>query len=923
MRLECQYNLEPPTDPSAEAPSWAPAAGSVLLSSVSGLMRLVSERSRDFMKETPAPFSFPSLTDDFEESSKLAQDAVSSPNRASDGLASAAPALSAAAPPGPARSASAAGGSASRELSPDASRQLARTWGSATLAPLYAGAGLRAASPRQAKERFGASEASVTELLVGCREGGDAGVLGSVAARGEGEITETPSKAQETSDKKDPQKDRAMQGVSLQGLFAGMHKRTGYAVEGLLPTASFEVAPEAAEAAGAISGQPEALQEPASAASMEQGPKEHQRTPTGEEAAGKEKPEGGAPSCSPQAPTYPLESLSPAEAPPEQPGEKETAEASSGGRDSSERSTAGCEGSTRDRAKDTDTSASEGGPSAAMHREEPLHAAEPNEATLGDRVHESVKSSGMAKGNAATSDEAAADKRGNSSGIEGSPLPNKFLMRALSMPPLHPRLLQMAAETSAAWGGLDILTALGALPDALLQEEDPGELHEDVLFYEADGHYTETGEEYCMPLGDQQQLVKLVPNNLISVRANRRKFSFLFVPSAGSHLFIELRTSLSLGMSLSATLELVYCGAPLPLYKELPSLYSPTDRKCVLSLDGAGVYAAVGQLVMLRQLEKEVRFLLGDRRLNLASCFDVIVGTGTGGLLALALLRGIQVVRLLREWAGIGGKNLDELAPDWKNAFFMQLVAGMEPKTLRSELVDKFGWRFLNTVSAPLGLITCSNLAQSPPQAFLLRTYEHTSPGKNACRGPLLYAAWATIASPGFLRPIRPEDLTSMGFFVEPPVRLTGATSTDALAANPTLAGLDECARLAHKPLRSFIQSDLQLLVSLGAREFFTTPAARRGPLEPFATEGLTAATMCGHREVLHWLADRLDVYFRFNMPVVGGIRLSPTNPIGLTDLMAVASEYITDEKFFEMKKTAKILAHSVKARMYEKSGGS
>ena len=41
---------------------------------------------------------------------------------------------------------------------------------------------------------------------------------------------------------------------------------------------------------------------------------------------------------------------------------------------------------------------------------------------------------------------------------------------------------------------------------------------------------------------------------------------------------------------------------------------------------------------------------------------------------------------------------------------------------------------------------------------------------------------------------------------MEPPVRLTGATSTDALAANPTLAGLDECARLAHKPLRSFIQ---------------------------------------------------------------------------------------------------------------------
>lgn len=48
---------------------------------------------------------------------------------------------------------------------------------------------------------------------------------------------------------------------------------------------------------------------------------------------------------------------------------------------------------------------------------------------------------------------------------------------------------------------------------------------------------------------------------------------------AGSHLFIDLRASLSLGMSLSATLELVYCGAPSsPLYKELPSFYSQTDR---------------------------------------------------------------------------------------------------------------------------------------------------------------------------------------------------------------------------------------------------------------------------------------------------------------------------------------------------------
>lgn len=53
-------------------------------------------------------------------------------------------------------------------------------------------------------------------------------------------------------------------------------------------------------------------------------------------------------------------------------------------------------------------------------------------------------------------------------------------------------------------------------------------------------------------------------------------------------------------------------------------------------------------------------------------------------------------------------------------------------------------------------------------------------------------------------------------------------------------------------------------------------------------------------------------------MPVVGDISLSPTNPHGLTKILSVASEYITDEKFFEMKKAAKILAHNIKARIVQ-----
>lgn len=59
----------------------------------------------------------------------------------------------------------------------------------------------------------------------------------------------------------------------------------------------------------------------------------------------------------------------------------------------------------------------------------------------------------------------------------------------------------------------------------------------------------------------------------------------------------------------------------------------------------------------------------------------------------------------------------------------------------------------------------------------------------------------------------------------------------------------------------------------------------------------------------------RLYVVIRFNMPLLRSIRLTLENPQALSDLVTVALEYVTDEKFFEMKKAAKILAHHCKNR--------
>lgn len=55
----------------------------------------------------------------------------------------------------------------------------------------------------------------------------------------------------------------------------------------------------------------------------------------------------------------------------------------------------------------------------------------------------------------------------------------------------------------------------------------------------------------------------------------------------------------------------------------------------------------------------------------LGNCYFLL-----GGLLALALLRGIGVTRLLKEWAGLDGKNLERLSPKWREAFFMGILSG-------------------------------------------------------------------------------------------------------------------------------------------------------------------------------------------------------------------------------------------------------
>ncbi|XP_026193403.1 uncharacterized protein LOC34624468 [Cyclospora cayetanensis] len=873
MHLECEYHLEPPTESPAEAFTWTASGGTALYPSLSGIMQLVSNKAGAGTKSLVNETSFGTVSGKFQGSRKPTGSSLSTCWKLEETPNSLPPEVLS-----DIRSASSEG----KSLTKSTSKRLS-------------------SSRLGSKETLsGKQKVRELELLPAVQElGSDTtsegkGILGEwepERVENQGAPSETKVHVRNQNSEQLTRAEQAVEGISVEGLFTGSSENSsktvltlaalpctgGHNKDGLNRTKSLEETCQVG-AAG----------EPSIQNQMSKLRSEGRPYKPSAEASEKLSHGGGTEGLSP---------LSVAEK----------------GRQSGQ-TMASTDDPGGEQLKDKSVSQSREEPDTAGYHEERSDGTKPSmpgadTSTVANQKRDSVTDQ-------EPRDEALSTGRAACTEVQCL-TDGKISIQALTLLSLQSRILQMA--TGSEWG--ELFGGPSHLPWGT-HEEELGELREDVLFYEAEGHYTDSGEEYCLPLGEQQQLVKFLPSNVVSVRARKRKFSFMFAPFPGSHLLIDVRASMSLGMSLLGSIELVYCGIPPPLYQAPPTLYIATGRKCILSLDGAGLYGAVGQLVMLRQLEKEVRFLLGDTRLNVAACFDLIVGTGTGGLLALALLRGITLSRLLKEWAGICGKSPKQLSSDWRESFFIQIISGIHPTTLRSELVDKFGWQFLNTLKAPLGIITCSDAAQSPPQPFALRTFEHAYPPnhvrshRGTSRCPLWVAAWATIASPGTLRAIRPEDFKSMGFSVEPSIKLTGATTAGALAANPTLVGLDECSRLVHKPLRSFIQSDLQLVASFGARECFGFPSTRQEAMEPFATESLTAATTCTHRETLHWLADRLDVYFRFNIPLVRGVVLSPLDPQGLMDLMAIATEYITDEKFFEVKKAAKILACHLRARL-------
>uniref|UniRef100_A0A0G4GFE2 PNPLA domain-containing protein n=1 Tax=Chromera velia CCMP2878 TaxID=1169474 RepID=A0A0G4GFE2_9ALVE len=405
----------------------------------------------------------------------------------------------------------------------------------------------------------------------------------------------------------------------------------------------------------------------------------------------------------------------------------------------------------------------------------------------------------------------------------------------------------------------------------------------------------------------------------ISATAKTSTMTYFFAKE-GSIVRLNGYSSMTLGFPLECACSISFAGAPE--VRPVRPLSPFRHRASVLALDGGGVLG-ISALKILERIEQEVRRQAGHE-VNLLDCFDFVCGTSTGGIIVLALLGGLTVKELISEWPVMTRRIFDGQRTLVSGLFF----EGYDLKGLKDTLQMHIGSSFLDTCKedeTPYCFVTATDVKHSPYEPFLIRNYRHSFTGGHNFRGtshfPMWAAAWATASAPTYLKGMRSEDLEELGISVQPQVHLVDGALT---ANNPARIALEECARLCNKDPIKFVNEDLETLVSIGTGQSFTRLTQQEGTWAPRApstlqivlnaTQLITTARNV-HRDLLRDTAEHDNTYFRFNVPGIGDIAIDSVQEKDIDIITRATDEYLTDEKFFEVRKLARKLCFSLQMR--------
>jgi len=168
----------------------------------------------------------------------------------------------------------------------------------------------------------------------------------------------------------------------------------------------------------------------------------------------------------------------------------------------------------------------------------------------------------------------------------------------------------------------------------------------------------------------------------------------------------------------------------------------------VLSIDGGGIRGIIPALALWR--------LSADTGRNIFEMFDLIVGTSTGGVLALALARGKQPAQVVDLYGRRGGEIFSK-PPLWLGLTDAKYGAAGIETVLRAELGEQ-------PISAALCDVAVTSYSLAERDTVLIRSWKETT--------PIWEAARATSAAPSFFPSFGPRMLVDGGIWANNPARV-------------------------------------------------------------------------------------------------------------------------------------------------------
>lgn len=192
------------------------------------------------------------------------------------------------------------------------------------------------------------------------------------------------------------------------------------------------------------------------------------------------------------------------------------------------------------------------------------------------------------------------------------------------------------------------------------------------------------------------------------------------------------------------------------LIERILSRKLPNRNRLVLTLDGGGMRGVVTLLALKRMLA-EIRRLSGRPNLRLDECFDMLVGTSTGGIIVTGLcVAKRSIEEMLELYEKLGKFIFGDMSRI--NSLKFGILAQYGDKGILDLLLSVVGTKRLDdddvaaSDTRPRFAVTTVDISWKPSRARLLRNYG-TEDGKGTNRAFVAEAVRATTAAGTFILP--------------------------------------------------------------------------------------------------------------------------------------------------------------------------